>query len=197
MQIAIGIGPAVVNGALPSAVNAGPNQVVTEAASEATLAAVILDDGNEYDLLWTKLSGPGDVTFDDDTAADAVATFSEPGYYKLLLTADDGEHPPVKGAMQVLVDAEPVVDAGEDQELEFSEELTFDLAGEVTDNGPVTRTWTKESGPGTVTFGDASDPASAGNTVSEFGTYVLRLTADDGVNDPVFDEVTIDVTEPA
>jgi hypothetical protein len=177
-------------------VNAGPNQVVTEAASDAQLAGLVLDDGNDYDLLWTKLTGPGTVEFDDDTAADATVTFSEPGYYKLLLTADDGDGHVSKGAMQVLVDANPVVDAGEDQELEFSEELTFDLAGSVTDNGPVTTTWTKQSGPGDVTFTDSSDPESAGNSVSETGTYVLLLTADDGVNAAVHDDVTIEVTAP-
>ena len=56
----------------------------------------------------------------------------------------------------------------------------------------VTTTWTKQSGPGTVTFGDAS----AVDTTAQFethGTYVLRLTADDD-DTTAYDEVTVGVS---
>jgi uncharacterized protein len=39
---------------------------------------------------WTKVSGPGSVTFADPAAAVTTATFSAPGDYVLRLTADDG-----------------------------------------------------------------------------------------------------------
>jgi hypothetical protein len=41
--------------------------------------------------LWTKISGPGTVTFSDDTALCTDATFSASGVYVLRLTADDGD----------------------------------------------------------------------------------------------------------
>jgi hypothetical protein len=58
------------------------------------------------------------------------------------------------------------------------------LAGTATDDGqpapPALHTlWTPVSGPGTVTFGNNS-LASTTATFSAAGTYVLRLTADDG-----------------
>ena len=40
-------------------------------------------------------------------------------------------------------------------------------------------TWSKESGPGAVTFADATSPVTTA-TFSAPGAYVLRLTADNG-----------------
>jgi len=60
--------------------------------------------------------------------------------------------------------------------------------------GPFTTTWSKVSGPGTVTFGDIN----VVNTTASFsqdGTYVLKLTANDGL-DTTEDTVTITVNPP-
>jgi len=51
--------------------------------------------------------------------------------------------------------------------------------GQPTPPGTVTTLWSSVSGPGTVTFGDASAVATTA-LFSGSGTYVLRLTADDG-----------------
>lgn len=40
---------------------------------------------------WTKISGPGVVTFADANSASTSVSFSAPGRYSLLLTSDDGE----------------------------------------------------------------------------------------------------------
>lgn len=72
--------------------------------------------------------------------------------------------------------------------------VTVNLDGTVIDPDDVpTTSWSMFSGPqgASVTFGDAS----AIDTTADFsvaGTYVLRLTADDGYGE-VFDEVTITV----
>lgn len=42
-------------------------------------------------LQWTKVSGPGEVSFDDPNEEDVLATFSLDGTYVLRLTADDGD----------------------------------------------------------------------------------------------------------
>ncbi len=76
----------------------------------------------------------------------------------------------------------PSVDAGEVQTIRLPNK-TLTLSGYVTDdgkpNGTLTTTWSKVSGPGTVTFGNSSAP-STGATFSTSGVYVLRLTANDG-----------------
>lgn len=77
----------------------------------------------------------------------------------------------------------PAVDAGQDQTITLPAAAVLD--GTVSDDGlpdppgAVTTTWTKVSGPGTVTFADAAAVDTTA-TVSEAGTYVLTLTADDG-----------------
>ncbi|MBN2290934.1 MAG: carbohydrate-binding protein, partial [Pirellulales bacterium] len=89
----------------------------------------------------------------------------------------------------------PSVDAGLDASTAV---FTNHVDGTVTDDGlpnppaAVTTTWTKQSGPGNVTFGDAGSI----DTTARFdapGVYTLRLAADDGEKQS-FDEVLITVT---
>ncbi len=76
----------------------------------------------------------------------------------------------------------PVVNAGTPQTVTLPNTAT--LAGTVTDDGVpatpgrVTSTWSKVSGPGTVTFANASAMSTTA-TFSQAGAYVLRLTATD------------------
>jgi hypothetical protein len=73
------------------------------------------------------------------------------------------------------------------------------LDGTVSDDGlpdppaSVTTVWTEQGGPGTVAFGDSAAVDTTA-TFSQAGTYVLRLTADDGAL-TAYDEVTITVTD--
>ena len=83
----------------------------------------------------------------------------------------------------VITNQPPTVDAGTDQTITLPTD-TVTLDGTVTDDGlpdppaTVTTTWSKESGPGTVTFGDSSVVDTTAS-FSAAGVYVLRLTADD------------------
>jgi hypothetical protein len=87
----------------------------------------------------------------------------------------------------------PQVDAGADQTLTLPAQAT--LNGTVIDDGlPINLlnyVWTQVSGPGTTTF---SAPAALSTTISfsAAGTYVLRLTADDG-DLQASDELTVTV----
>ena len=88
----------------------------------------------------------------------------------------------------------PVVTAGSDQTVKPS--ATVNLNGTVSDRDSpqslVTK-WTKVSGSGKVTFGDAGAVDTTAN-FSEIGTYVLRLTAEDGELSS-HDEVKITVSQ--
>ena len=90
----------------------------------------------------------------------------------------------------------PGVDAGPDQAVTLPAAASLD--GTVTDDGlpnppgAVTTTWSQVSGPGTVTFANPN----AVDTTASFsgaGTYVLRLTANDG-GAGASDTVTVTVT---
>ena len=169
-------------------VNAGPDQSITFPAS-ASLDGTVTDDGlpnppGVVATTWSKVSGPGTVTFADPNAIDTTASFSVAGSYTLRLTANDSV---LTTTDDIVITVNPHndapnVNAGPDQTITFPASASLD--GTVTDDGlpnppgAVTTTWSKVSGPGTVTFADAS----AIDTTASFsvaGSYTLRLTAND------------------
>ena len=88
----------------------------------------------------------------------------------------------------------PVVNAGPDQSIKLPAQAT--MQGSVTDDGlpsppNLTSTWSKVSGPGTTTFSDIHSPTTTASFGTD-GTYVLRLTGDDGALQSS-DDVTVTV----
>lgn len=86
----------------------------------------------------------------------------------------------------------PYVSAGSDQTVILPADAA--LTGKASDDGQpasLVVTWSKLTGPGTVTFLDASS-ATTTATFSEAGGYVLRLTAFDGANSAT-DDMTVTV----
>jgi PKD repeat protein len=182
-------------------VSAGADQTIQLPAS-ATLTGIVNDDGlpsspGSVTRNWTRTSGPGTVTFGNAASASTTASFSTAGTYVLRLTASDGSLTSFDEVTIVVQAAPanqaPTVNAGTDQTIQLPAAAT--LTGVVNDDGlpsspgSVTRNWTRTSGPGTVTFGNAAS-ASTTASFSTAGTYVLRLTASDG-SLTSFDEVTI------
>jgi len=91
-------------------VNAGPDQTITLPAV-ANLNGVVTDDGlpnppGTVTVTWTKVSGPGTVTFGNASAAVTTASFSTSGVYVLQLTANDGALPG-SDQIQITVNAAP------------------------------------------------------------------------------------------
>jgi len=90
----------------------------------------------------------------------------------------------------------PTVDAGADDSITLPTD-TVNLDGTVSDDGlpdppgAYTVLWTKDTGPGTVTFGDANAVDTTA-TFSTDGVYVLQLEADDSLLQTT-DTVTITV----
>ncbi|HLF05341.1 MAG TPA: Ig-like domain-containing protein, partial [Dehalococcoidia bacterium] len=96
------VGPEFIVGAQPQPVpgdtnkapitNAGPDQTVTLPGA-VSLDGTVADDGQPSGVitsLWSKVSGPGTVTFANPAVVDTTATFSVAGAYVLRLTASDG-----------------------------------------------------------------------------------------------------------
>lgn len=88
----------------------------------------------------------------------------------------------------------PGVNAGPDQTVALSG--TANLDGTITkqDSETVTQQWTKDSGPGTVSFGTPTNVDTTA-TFSAAGTYVLRLSATDNGGASAFDTVSVTVTD--
>ncbi|HYE73530.1 MAG TPA: hypothetical protein VEF04_09365, partial [Blastocatellia bacterium] len=74
-------------------VNAGTNQTITLPAP-AILNAIVTDDGfpsgNAITINWSKISGPGTVSFSNPNSNVTIANFGAIGTYTLRLTANDG-----------------------------------------------------------------------------------------------------------
>lgn len=113
-------------------------------------------------------------------------TFPIMGAFVLIKT--NGVQNPVNQA--------PIVNAGTDQTINISN--SANLNGTASDDGlpnspaSLTTQWSKVSGPGTVSFGNANSL----NTTAGFsaaGTYILRLTANDSALSST-DDVTITAT---
>lgn len=184
----------------PPTVNAGKDQTIISTGS-ATLSGSTDDDGQPnppaaVTVTWSKVSGPGTVTFANANAANTTATFSAPGTYVLALSASDG-NVTADDTITIIVNEAPKVVVGLAKTVNLGQSVA--LTGTVTDDGrpapaTLTTTWSKVSGPGTVTFGNAN----AVNTTATFsagGEYVLRLTVTDG-NATTSANITITVVAP-
>ena len=170
---------------------------------------VVLDDNNTIFELDTNGSL---LTTIDTTAADVtkaagitIAPASNGSgarnYYIVDRGLDNNNHPGENDGLiqEISVNLDPItnrppaVNAGADQMIDLPE--TANLMGTAIDDGQpsgtLTYAWSKVSGPGNVTFGSTTNPNTTA-TFSAIGSYVLRLTADDGglTN---FDDIKVDV----
>jgi len=94
---------------------AGPNQLIILPASSVNLAGSVIYDvfpGTVDTIVWSKGSGPGNVTISNPSNILTTATFSQSGIYRLRLFASDSF---LSGSndLFVTVDAPPVVNAGQ------------------------------------------------------------------------------------
>ncbi|MDQ3802896.1 MAG: putative Ig domain-containing protein [Acidobacteriota bacterium] len=180
-------------------VDAGPDQTLN-GVTKTTLRGAACDDGlpsnRRLAVSWSKVSGPGAVTFAMPNSATTDVTFAVPGTYELKLTASDSDFTRTDTVVvEVLPGNEPpAVNAGPDQTVTHPAAAALD--GTVNDDGlprggTLLITWSKVSGPGGVAF---ADPKAAA-TDARFGApgvYVLRVTASD-TELAAHDEVTVTV----
>jgi len=130
--------------------------------------------------LWTLRSGAGPATIADPASLETDFTASVEGVYVFRLTAtnaietvhDDVQIFLRKGALEV--------NAGPDQTTYSVDGVVVGSVTRDTYGLPLTLTWSMVSGPGAVTFDNPSSP-STGFHMSFLGTYVLRLTATNGL----------------
>ncbi len=175
----------------PPTANAGPDHSVV-IPNDITLTGTASDDalppGSTPVLTWTKVVGPGLVTFSQPTTTNSQlttsASFSGPGTYILRLTATDGE---ASASDELVVTVRrpnntPVVDPGPPQVLFLPNKLR--LHGQVSDDGQPTGSalsfnWSMLSGPAAVTFMTGTNSLDAIVSFTSGGSYVFRLTASD------------------
>jgi plastocyanin len=168
-------GPNVSAGTPPAAIANEPAALNGSAMVEAGPAPTVL---------WTKISGPGNVVFANPASAATTVTFDQDGDYVLRLTATNANGTtfadlaetvfpgtlPAPG-LAITNPPAPVSIPDTDHRLRLTATAeTYHVPGT-----PVFA-WTMISGPGTITF---ANPAAADTTAtfSAPGTYLLRCTA--------------------
>ena len=188
--------------------NAGTVDQTIILPASANLQGSASDDGlpnppGAVSSSWSMVSGPGSVTFADANAMETTASFSTHGNYILRLTVNDGQLSDTDD-VTIIVESAPIpnvapnANAGSDQTIMLPSSVT--LQGSASDDGlpnppgAVSANWSKVSGPGSVTFADASALITS-VSFSTDGNYILRLTVNDSqLSDS--DDVAITV-EPA
>jgi hypothetical protein len=175
----------------PPVVTVGADKTITYPANSAALTGTATDDGlpvgSTLQISWSKVVGPGNVSFANPFQPNTQATFSLPGNYVLRLSASDGQYTS-SGTMRVSFSAPPggaiSVSAGPDQVIVFPSPAT--LTGSASDSNPPAGStlfvsWSLVSGPGTATATFSAPTAlSTSVTFSQSGVYDLRLTATNG-----------------
>lgn len=186
----------------PPVVEAGTDQLINYPALSVNLNGTVSDDGQPAPpgvttIQWSVQSGPGTVIFGDANALDTTANFSQAGIYVLCLTANDDQLITCD-YVQIAINLAPIVEAGRNKIFALPDNFTV-LEGFAYDDGLpnppglITTHWSQQSGPGIAYFGNENSALTM-VTFLEFGTYVLRLTADDGVF-TAYDETTIQYFE--
>ena len=185
----------------PPVVTVSPALRLTIPAS-TTVSATVSDDGlpnGKVHTTWQVISGLGTVQFSNPDALSTNVTFSEPGLYHLRFSAFDGQYVS-SGEIGVTVqqgNEAPFVSAGPNISVRINEDLK--LAGEAHDDGyplgsSLKVSWSRTSGPGTVTFTPAQNPVTLAR-FTQPGVYVLKLQGTDGALTSA-SEVTINVLPP-
>lgn len=160
----------------------------TTPVATTELSGIVQTNGiaaSQVQTVWTKVIGPGEVTFSSPQGLNTKASFTAHGTYVLRLTATAGSETISDDITVVVATANmaPLVDAGPNSTVTLPASAT--LSGFVTDDGlpsgaNVSVLWSKFSGPGSVTFANASSPSTTASFTAP-GTYILRLTANDSL----------------
>ncbi|MBJ6727968.1 PKD domain-containing protein [Geomesophilobacter sediminis] len=175
----------------PPTVNAGPDKIAWTDFTQTATAT----DASAMTYAWSMITGPGTITFGSPTALSTKVSASADGNYTLRLTATDAAGNSAYSEMNLTWDATPpTVSAGANQ----VRNATFTQTGTATDATALTYQWTKQSGPGSISFGS---PAAVATTVaaSADGIYTLRLTATDAAGNSAYSDATLtwDTVPPA
>lgn len=126
-------------------VDAGADLAI-KLAQLANLDGTVSDDGlpsppSAVATLWSKVSGPGTVSFGNAAAVDTTADFSVMGVYVLQLTADDGELS-ANDTVTVTVNSNVPGDGDNDGDVDMVDFGLFQVcltsAGEILANPPCT-----------------------------------------------------------
>ncbi len=183
-------------------VNAGADKTIT-LPNAVSLVGSTSDDGlpnppGTLSLTWSKVSGPGTVTFGNASAASTTAAFSAAGVYVLRLTANDSLLS-ASDDVQITASAStvnnpPTANAGADRTVLSSSSVSLTGTGTDPDNDPLTFAWSQISGT-TVTLSGANTATVTftAPVVSRDAYLTFRLRVTDSKGAQAVDDVQVRV----
>ncbi|PIQ84557.1 MAG: hypothetical protein COV75_01950, partial [Candidatus Omnitrophica bacterium CG11_big_fil_rev_8_21_14_0_20_63_9] len=175
-------------------INGAATRTVTKDQS-FTLTSTVTDDGRPNPpgalvFSWSDddVFSPPSVEFATPGSKDTSVTIRRTGTYVLTLSAFDGERAGYDAVTVTVTSSSgtnqaPTVNVGLDAAVTLPNTLALNPT--VSDDGKpnppaaLTYNWTKESGPGTVTFSPNATTKNVTASFSASGTYVLKLTVSD------------------
>ncbi len=188
----------------------GATAAISMPENQTAVTTTTATDGDGDPVTYLISGGADASAFGIDPSTGALAFTTPPDFenasdanhdnvYEVTVAASDGSLNDDQAISVTVTDVAentntaPVVNAGSDQTVTLP--ASASLTGSATDdgkpNGTLTTMWSKTTGPGSVTFGNAN-ALNTSASFSQAGTYVLRLTASDGALS-TFDELTVTV----
>ena len=178
-------------------VTAGSDQTKRSGFNQIDSSATDSTSGiARYD--WTKVSGPGAISFTDPSTLHPDVSASADGTYVIELTVTDSAGNSATDTFKLIWDTtSPSVDAGFNKSANVSFTQTSASASDSL-IGIASYSWSKLSGPGTVSFTTSAD-LKPQISASADGTYVLQLLITDKLGNSASDTFTLiwDKTAPA
>ncbi len=184
----------------PSVFIDGPTQATANTA--VSLKAIATDDGKPHGAIyyyWSKISGPGNVSFTDQQSRATGLIFDTSGHYSVQVSANDGEryHNAVYSVVVSESSENPTTDNTATQNIignqaptitpintiEASTGQAVSVKSHATDDGlphgGMYYFWSKISGPGSVIF-SAQNASETQLTFNSAGSYRIQLNVNDG-----------------
>ena len=142
--------------------------------------------------LWTKVSGPGTVTFTAPNSGSSTALVSAYGTYVLQWTISNGTCAPTSAQVTLNFYASPTTATISVTPLTYCGTLTTAPLG---GNTPAIGTgfWSQVSGPGTTSFADPTSGSTTA-TATVYGTYVYQWAISNGTCTPSTALLTVTYT---
>ncbi len=180
----------------PSTISIGGTSTLTVTASDP--------DGDTLTYTWSKTSGPGTVTITPNgtsTSDSVTAGFDATGEYEIEVLVEDGNGGTATDTVTVIVTEQPndppTIDtpaSATPDTIQIGESTTLAVTASDPDGDTLTYTWSKVSGPGTLTVspnGTGADTSTA--TFGAVGNYELQVRVADGNGGSATSTVTVTV----
>ncbi len=189
----------------PPTVNAGPNQTIVLPVNYVALngsASSTQPPGSPVTVQWTRVSGPGSVTFANPTQPVTQATFSSAGTYVLQLTGTvtaSGLSSSAQATVTVSLPPPPVANAGPSQTVTIHSTVQLDGTASVDpSNLPLSYQWSFASVP----VGSTASLSGAATAKPTFvpdlvGVYQLQLVVNNGFENSTPSTVQITTADVA